>query len=39
MLFIFETNNIPKLIIPYWQFNEIESIVVEFFKELKLIND
>ena len=34
-----QSHNIPQLIIPYWQFNEIEQIVTEFLKELGLINN
>lgn len=34
-----KAHGIRQLIIPYWQFNEIESLVIEFLKELKLIND
>ena len=29
-----KAHNIPQLIIPYWQFNEIEQLVTEFLKEL-----
>lgn len=34
-----KAHGIQQLVIPYWQFNEIESLVIEFLKELKLIND
>ena len=34
-----KAHGIPQLIIPYWQFNEIEQLVIKFLKELGLIKD
>ena len=34
-----KAHGIPQLIVPYWQFNEIETLVMQYLKELSLLSD